>query len=133
MTAETEKLIEDFATKVGDKMAGISKEITDQIYSEMLDSLQSYLADNAVFNIGAMFDAQAATIRRLTAERDEARAEAERLRHTASDLLQHIDWLTKGLPELLERGGLADEEGLIGAAVDAANSARALMAMGEGK
>ena len=95
MDAETEKLIEDFATKVGDKLAGISKEVTDQIYGEMLDSLQRYLADNAVFNIGAMFDAQAATIRRLTAERDtlaaaadEARAECERLREALRAALQ---------------------------------------------
>lgn len=54
-------------------------------------------------------------------------AEVERLRHTATDLLQHVDWLTKGLPGILESGGLNDEEGLIGAAIDAANVARAAL------
>jgi Lar family restriction alleviation protein len=56
-----------------------------------------------------------------TAEALEAMREAQ---HMASDLLQHIDWLTNGLPAMLENGGLTDEEGLIGAAVDAANSGR---------
>jgi len=56
-----------------------------------------------------------------TADALEAMREAQ---HMASDLLQHIDWLTNGLPAMLENGGLTDEEGLIGAAVDAANSGR---------
>jgi hypothetical protein len=56
-----------------------------------------------------------------TAEALEAMREAQ---HMASDLLQHIDWLTNGLPAMLENGGLTDEEGLIGAAVDAKNSGR---------
>lgn len=55
------------------------------------------------------------------------RAEIARLRHVASDLLQHVDWLTCGLPEMLEKSALTDEEGLIGAAVDAANSARRVL------
>ena len=53
------------------------------------------------------------------------------LEHIASDLLQHIDWLTHGLPKMLEDAALKDEEGLIGAAVDAANSARALLTQNE--
>jgi hypothetical protein len=61
------------------------------------------------------------------AEVDALRAEVERLRHIAGDLLQHIDWLTSGLPDMLENAALTDEEGLIGAAVDAANSARAAL------
>jgi hypothetical protein len=56
-----------------------------------------------------------------TAEALEAMREAQ---HMASDLLQHIDWLTNGLPAMLENGGLTDEAGLIGAAVDTANSGR---------
>jgi hypothetical protein len=61
------------------------------------------------------------------AEADALRAEVERLRHISTDLLQHIDWLTSGLPAMLEDAALTDEEGLIGAAVDAANSARAAL------
>lgn len=63
---------------------------------------------------------QAATIERLSRE-------VEGLRHTAGDLVQHIDWLTSGLPKILDDGGLTDEQGLIGAAVDAAKSARAAL------
>lgn len=80
------------------------------------------------------------TVRAISRHRTAAEAAnrdvVERLRHIATDLLQHIDWLTKGLPALLESGGLADEEGLIGAAVDAAASARAALsptATGEGE
>lgn len=51
-----------------------------------------------------------------------------RLGHTCGDLIQHIDWLTSGLPKMLEDAALTDEEGLIGAAIDAANSARAALA-----
>lgn len=63
---------------------------------------------------------------RTTAEAASAARVAELL-HVAGDLLQHIDWLTNGLPAMLENAALTDEEGLIGAAVDAANSARALL------
>lgn len=69
---------------------------------------------------------EAAALSRTAAEAASAATVAE-LVHTATDLLQHIDWLTKGLPDLLENAGLTDEDGLIGAAVDAANSARATL------
>lgn len=49
------------------------------------------------------------------------------LAHMSGDLLQHIDWLTCRLPDMLEKAALTDEEGLIGAAVDAANAARAVL------
>jgi hypothetical protein len=57
----------------------------------------------------------------------ELEAEVSRLRHTATDMVQHVEWLTSGLPALLENDGLTDEEGLIGAATDAAKSARAAL------
>ena len=57
----------------------------------------------------------------------ELEAEVARLRHTVTDMVQHVEWLTSGLPGLLDEGGLTDEEGLIGAAIDAAKSARATL------
>lgn len=57
----------------------------------------------------------------------ELEQEVSRLRHTATDMVQHVEWLTSGLPALLENDGLTDEEGLIGAATDAAKSARAAL------
>ena len=63
----------------------------------------------------------------LIAEVLALRAEVERLRGIATDMVRHVDWLTHGLPDLLERGGLTDEEGIIAEAIDAANSARAAL------
>ena len=67
----------------------------------------------------------------LRRENAQLRDRVAGLEHIASDLLQHIDWLTCGLPKMLEDAALTDEEGLIGAAVDAANSARALLTQNE--
>lgn len=65
-------------------------------------------------------------------EHAKARKDLEEALHAAQDLLQHIDWLTCGLPEMLENAALTDEEGLIGAAVDAANSHRTLLSRMKG-
>lgn len=73
-------------------------------------------------------DAVSTALAQTQAETAALRERVAALSHVAADLLQHIDWLTNGLPDLLENAGLADEEGLIGAAVDAANSARATLA-----
>ena len=64
------------------------------------------------------------------ADRIEAQAaEIERLRGIGLHLVQHINWVTNGLPDLLEDACLTDEEGVINAAIAAATEARA--ALGE--
>lgn len=64
------------------------------------------------------------TLASYRAEIAQLRDKLARANHTAADLLQHVDWLTCGLPDMLENAALTDEEGLIGAAIDAATSAR---------
>jgi len=54
-------------------------------------------------------------------------AEIERLRGIGLHLVQHINWVTNGLPDLLEDACLTDEEGVINAAIAAATEARAAL------
>ena len=68
-------IVEDFATMAGDALAGIAKEIADKAYNEMLANIETYLVENAVFNIGSKIDAadRSALLARQEAEALRAR------------------------------------------------------------
>jgi FtsZ-binding cell division protein ZapB len=57
----------------------------------------------------------------------ELETKIKRLRGIGLHLVQHINWVTNGLPDLLEDACLTDEEGVINAAIAAATEARAAL------
>lgn len=79
-------IVEDFATKAGDALAGIAREIADKAYNEMLANLETYLVENAVFNIGSKIDAadRSALLARQEAEALRARFAGNGLRDNSS-------------------------------------------------
>jgi BMFP domain-containing protein YqiC len=103
-------IVEDFATKAGDALAGIAREIADKAYNEMLANLETYLVENAVFNIGSKIDAadRSALLARQEAEALRARlAELEgenaRYRHA----LEAIATTPPVFPDTTRAGALA--------------------------
>lgn len=92
---------------------------------EAADRIETLTAENKrllVSNEQWQVDYNEAVIDKLELE-----TENERLRGIGLHLVQHINWVTNGLPDLLEDACLTDEEGVINAAIAAATEARAAL------
>ena len=92
---------------------------------ERQDRIEALTAENErllVSNEQWQVDYNEAVIDKLELE-----TEIDRLRGIGLHLVQHINWVTNGLPDLLEDACLTDEEGVINAAIAAATEARAAL------
>ena len=92
---------------------------------EAADRIEALTAENErllVSNEQWQVDYNEAVIDKLELE-----TKIKRLRGIGLHLVQHINWVTNGLPDLLEDACLTDEEGVINAAIAAATEARAAL------
>lgn len=95
------------------------------IYNQQRYVIEALTAENErllVSNEQWQVDYNEAVIDKLELE-----TKIKRLRGIGLHLVQHINWVTNGLPDLLEDACLTDEEGVINAAIAAATEARAAL------
>ena len=99
--------------------------IAYKLLTRIADRIEALSAENErllVSNEQWQVDYNEAVIDKLELE-----TKIKRLRGIGLHLVQHINWVTNGLPDLLEDACLTDEEGVINAAIAAATEARAAL------